>query len=226
MHPPLPNNISRWAKYNPYYNNQFRFRQRFNARFWPDSTYFFGKKFAFCAYSIMMKPLKFIMGFALISAIILAAFFGTKASFPHPYERPVQESGLDPHLVYSVIKAESSFREDAVSRSGAIGLMQLRPSTAEFICERTGIEYDRNKLTDAEYNIRLGCLYLRYLFEKFPVQDTALAAYNAGEGTVRGWLEDKKYSDDGATLKKIPYSETCDYVKKVKRARKCYEFFY
>lgn len=173
-----------------------------------------------------MKIFKILLAVTLCFVIGLALYFGVKTRFPQPYERTVKESGLDPYLVYAVIKAESGFDEDAISRSGAVGLMQLRPATAQFICERSGIEYEREKLSDGEYNIRLGCLYLKYLLEKFPVRETALAAYNAGEGTVSDWLSDASLSKDGLNLIRVPYPETRGYLKKIKNFRKIYEFYY
>ncbi len=148
------------------------------------------------------------------------------AGYRRPFRTAVEESGLSPALVYAVMKAESGFREDAVSRAGAVGLMQLLPATAEFICREKGMEFFPERLKEGEYNVRLGCLYLGYLSERFPQTETALAAYNAGEGTVARWLGDERYSADGEALKAIPYPETERYVQKVLRFRKNYLFFY
>ncbi len=164
-----------------------------------------------------------IIGLAALAAIV---YFSVRAAFPRPYAEIVEESGLRPSLVYSVMKAESNFNEEAVSPAGAIGVMQLKPSTAEYICERENIAYDASRLKDGAYNVALGCKYLAYLMERFPVQETAVAAYNAGEGTVSGWLRDPKYSADGETLTDIPYSETRGYVKKIAKFTKIYEFYY
>ncbi len=173
-----------------------------------------------------MKAWKISLAALLTALLAVGIFFGVKACFPVPYRDAVKESGLEPSLVYAVMKAESGFDEDAVSRSGAVGLMQLRPATARFICELTGVAFFEDKLTEGEYNLRLGCLYLKYLLQKFPVRETALAAYNAGEGTVGDWLTDPSCSKDGLTLTRIPYPETRGYLKKIKNFRKIYEFFY
>lgn len=142
------------------------------------------------------------------------------------YRRPCREvaeaSGLPPSLVYAVIKAESGFREDARSSAGAVGLMQLLPSTAEFVCRKEGKTFYPERLTEGSYNVELGCAYLRYLFGRFKEERAVLAAYNAGEGAVRDWL-----SQAGtAELREIPYPETARYVKKVEKFRKIYDFFY
>lgn len=158
----------------------------------------------------------------LVFVTILLCF---RAAYRRPYRSAVEKSGMPPELVYAIIKAESGFREDAVSSAGAVGLMQLRPSTAQFVCERAGIEFDAERLKEGEYNIDLGCRYLSYLFERFALE-AALAAYNAGEGTVREWLADSQYSSDGVTLARIPYSETAAYLKKVLHFKKMYKILY
>lgn len=156
----------------------------------------------------------------------VAAYFGIRSSYPRPYQDTVAESGLDPFLVYAVVRAESGFDERAVSSAGAVGLMQLKPSTARFVCDREGLAYDESFLTNGAYNLKLGCLYLGYLLKRFPVVETALAAYNAGEGRVQSWLNDPACSKDRRTLTHIPYPETAGYLKKIRKFRKIYEFFY
>ena len=174
---------------------------------------------------------KRIIKYALIGISVLVFLFGTiffiaRARFKRPYYEIVTESETETELVYSVMKAESGFCETAVSKAGAVGLMQLMPSTAKFICERENIPFDAVKLYEGEYNLRLGCKYLNYLLAKFEVTETAVAAYNAGEGTVERWLTDRSCSKDGKSLFYIPYQETREYVKKVCAFRKCYKFLY
>lgn len=163
--------------------------------------------------------------FFLIAGCVSASAI-VYARFPRPYRAAVVASGLDETLVYALIKAESGFDETAVSRVGATGLMQLMPATAQFICKKEGMEWDLSRLTDGAYNIKVGCAYLSYLLQRFEKEETALAAYNAGEGTVRDWLRDEALSPDGKTLTRIPYRETEDYVKKIKKYKKIYAFFY
>ena len=162
----------------------------------------------------------------LFAAVAVLPYIAARIAYPRPYRKPVAESGLPPALVYAVIKAESDFREDAVSKAGAAGLMQLMPATAEFICSREGLTFEKARLTEGEYNIMLGCKYVSYLLGGFPVAETALCAYNAGEGTVSEWLKDKEVSEDGETLCEIPYGETRAYVKKILKYRKFYEKLY
>ena len=163
----------------------------------------------------------------VIAVIFLASglYFGLRTNYPRKYAEVVEETGIEPFLAYSVMKAESDFREDIVSRAGAVGLMQIKPSTAEYICRREGIEFEMERLTEGEYNARLGCLYLKYLLGKFE-EGTAIAAYNAGEGVVSEWLKNPDFSSDGCVLDHIPYPETEQYVKKIEKFRKIYDFYY
>lgn len=122
--------------------------------------------------------------------------------------------GVDVDLIDAVMKAESNYRADAVSPKEAKGLMQLMDSTAEYVRKMLG-ETGSYDLFSPRDNIRYGTYYLKYLLEKFPVTETAIAAYNAGEGNVTSWLNNKDYSSDKRTLNVIPFSETENYVKKV-----------
>ncbi len=168
-----------------------------------------------------MKRLCFALA---VLIFFIAAVLAFLAAFPRPYKDIVEGSGLEPSLVYAVMKAESGFDEKAVSPAGAKGVMQLLPSTAAFVAELENIPFDEARLLEGEYNVRLGCAYLTYLLERFE-EETALAAYNAGEGTVRLWLQDPRYSSDGRTLEHIPYPETARYLKKISVFRKIYGFF-
>jgi len=106
---------------------------------------------------------------------------------------------VDPALLFSVMKQESAFNNHAVSRVGARGLMQLMPETAT----RFGV---RNVFNSAQ-NVEAGARYIRFLLDNFGGDvSLALAAYNAGEGTVR------KY---GKSIP--PYPETVKYVSRIRQ---------
>lgn len=138
-----------------------------------------------------------------------------------------REYGLDPLLVYSVIKVESKFNPYATSYKGAKGLMQITPSTGRYLAGILGDEYfSDNILYEKETNIKYGCFYLSKLINDFEGNlILALAAYNGGEGNVRKWLEnyeeEKKFSIDD-----IPFEETKSYVKKVQQNYGMYMFLY
>ena len=110
-------------------------------------------------------------------------------------ERHASELAVDPNLVTAVIKAESNFDEKAVSKKGAMGLMQLTAETAEL--------YRVDDPFDPCENIRAGSEHLKKLIDKYDDLELALAAYNAGDGRISYY---------GGIP---PFSETKNYVKKV-----------
>lgn len=158
------------------------------------------------------------------AALILLYAVYVPKKYAEPIERFAEMNGLENEFVFAVVRAESNFRADAVSPAGAVGLMQLMPSTARFIAEIS--KTDIADLAEAEENIETGCRYLKYLQDRFMNMETVLAAYNAGEGRVRVWLSDENYSTDGITLRYIPFEETRRYVQKVKKFYKCYKLLY
>lgn len=183
---------------------------------------------------------KFILIMNKISVLLFALFWGIVAFsgmfgwFERYYVYPLKHKeivcecadyySLDRALIFSVIKVESSFDNKAVSSAGAVGLMQITPRTAEYIAKLLKVtEYD---LLDEYTNVWFGCFYLKYLLAKFENVQTALCAYNAGEGNVLVWLNDKEYSLDGINLDVIPYGETKEYVQKINKSYKKYTILY
>ena len=171
-----------------------------------------------------MKPLYF---FAITSSILCAilsiGFVVFDAYyFSVKYKTEVleyaSEFNLEPSLVFAVIKTESSFNPNAVSKSGAIGLMQLMPKTAKWVAEKLSINnFETDLLYNPQMNIRLGCYYLRYLLDKFGVLETVFACYNAGEGTMASHINSNNEVAD------YPFIETANYVIKVKNYAKIYK---
>lgn len=139
-----------------------------------------------------------------------------------------EQYGVPENLIWAVIKTESGFDHYATSDAGAMGLMQLMPSTFEEITnQRLKEGLDPIRRLDPETNIKYGTYYLSYLFARYGNWDTALAAYNAGLGNVDSWLNDEGLGDASeGILKKIPFKETREYVKKVNRALDKYEELY
>jgi soluble lytic murein transglycosylase len=133
------------------------------------------------------------------------------------------EEEIDPYLVLSVIRQESSFNEEAVSRAGALGLMQIMPQTGRTLAHSLGMQrFERRSLFDPEVSIRLGSRFLGDQVRHFtagPAQDLGfelgLAAYNAGPHNARRWLKRIPYEDPDAFIERIPYHETRLYVKLV-----------
>lgn len=136
-----------------------------------------------------------------------------------------QEFGLEEAHIYAVILCESSFREQAVSSVGAMGLMQIMPETGRWIAGKLGEaeSFTEEKLFDPETNIRYGCWYLAYLSRLYDADlDTVSAAYHAGSGNVGKWLEDESCSADGRTIDTTPYPATNNYMEKVHSAYEIY----
>ena len=131
-------------------------------------------------------------------------------------EKYAKENNVDSLLIYAIIKAESNFDDEAVSSKGATGLMQLMTNTAEEIATNESLEYVSNEsLFDPETNIKLGVKYFSDLIAIFKNEAVALAAYNAGMGTVQGWIDKGTIKADGSDIENIPYNETNMYVRKI-----------
>lgn len=173
----------------------------------------------------------------LICLITLAAIFVGILRlgcfiYPKDYKLTVKKYAkmydVPDEIVFSVIKAESNYDENAVSAKGAVGLMQIRESTGKWAAEKLEREeFSKELLYDPVINIEIGCFYLSYLLDLYGGDiKNALAAYNAGPTNVDKWLKDKNYSKNGKNLDHIPYSETEEYVKKVMRNIKIYDFLY
>jgi soluble lytic murein transglycosylase len=144
--------------------------------------------------------------------------FIDRIRYPLHYQQIVRgharNYNLDPALVAAVIYQESKFRADAKSSSGAIGLMQLRPETAEGIAIRTGgTHFQVSDLYNPEINVRYGSWYLRHLLDKYGDEKDALAAYNAGQRNVDEWR---------AEGKDIQFPETRAYVDRVEHLKHVY----
>lgn len=177
----------------------------------------------------MKKLLRRLLTLALLVGIVylimeLPLFW--RPFYPLPYRDIIIEQAadnqLDPALVAAVIKVESNFRPEAVSRRGARGLMQLMPRTAEYVVERMGDAPAADleqRLFEPDFNIRLGTWYLAHLLRRYQ-QDMgkALAAYNAGPTKVDSWLAEGIWDGTLENLKQIPYGETRDYLDRVRQA--------
>ena len=162
--------------------------------------------------------------FSVIFLLIFGNFCFYGYVFPMKYQEQISQAcdtfDVDEAVVYSVINVESHFKKDVVSSKGAVGLMQILPSTAEQIKTELGYEdFDLKNPTD---NIFMGTYYISKLQKRFKNETTALASYNAGPTAVSNWLGDERYSQDGVSLKKIPYAETRNYVEKFKENYKYY----
>ena len=161
--------------------------------------------------------------FLVVCVIFFVAFLYFELFlFPIKFKTFVEATskryGLDDALVYAIIKDESDFDKNAKSSAGALGLMQIIPTTAKWIAEKKGDDFKDENLFDEKTNIEYGCFYLRYLFDKFGEVDIVICAYNAGETKVRDWIENEKLIEE-----KIEYEETRGYLGKVRRNYRIYK---
>jgi soluble lytic murein transglycosylase len=153
-----------------------------------------------------------------------------RAAFPLPYEIDLRSEAarnqVDPMLVAGLIRQESAFESKAMSHAGAVGLMQMEPTTALKVARQLRVRYARARLTDPGYNLQLGSRYLANLIESFGTREAALAAYNAGEDHVIQWTTGQNYLETAEFVESIPFTETREYVQIVIRNSDVYRMVY
>jgi len=143
-----------------------------------------------------------------------------RLAYPKPYvqevEEAAQEFGLDPLLLYAIMREESRYDPEAISHAYAQGLMQIIPSTRDYIAQQMKIEIDPTEIFDPGMNIRLGAWYLRELLDYFGEGlDYAVAGYNGGPGNVNKWKENPLIQEKADFFRWIGLSETREYLPKV-----------
>jgi soluble lytic murein transglycosylase len=140
--------------------------------------------------------------------------------YPRPYADAVAEAsalaGVPADWILGVMRQESLFRKDAVSRADAYGLMQMLPVTAAAVARRWHLPVPRNEtLFDPGVAVPLGAAYLRELLDRHAGQlALALAAYNAGPGPLARWLPATPMEAD-VWIENIPYGETRSYIEHI-----------
>ena len=185
-----------------------------------------------------LKNKKIFITLLIIVLIIVFLIFARnpilKIIYPRTYEEAVliysEKYNVDKNLILAVIKAESNFNENAISNRNAIGLMQLMEETAKDVANKNNIEIDneniKEELCDVYKNIEVGTAYIASLLQKYQNTEVALAAYNAGIGTVDNWIEKGIINKDGSNIENIPYKETNYYVRKILRDYTIYQELY
>ncbi|MFZ0994050.1 MAG: transglycosylase SLT domain-containing protein [Candidatus Sulfotelmatobacter sp.] len=155
-----------------------------------------------------------------------------EALFPKAYwsdlKRSSAANGLDPYLVASLIRQESEFNPNAVSRANAVGLMQLLPKTGKTVARQVKMRrYNSSQLYTPAVNLQLGTRYFRGMVDKFGGSfEYALAAYNAGSDRVEDWLSQGQYRDPQEFVESIPFTETREYVQAILRNASVYRQLY
>ncbi|GAB4274277.1 MAG: hypothetical protein Kow0029_14480 [Candidatus Rifleibacteriota bacterium] len=146
-----------------------------------------------------------------------------RAHYPEAYMNLVRaeakKNGIDPYWVLSIMREESHFNPKILSRSNAMGLMQILPSTGKWIAAKVGYhKFRKDHLWKPQINVKFGCWYLKYLYDMFNGDlYLASAAYNGGQGNITRKVENGPYArlDVLERLDKVPLPETRDYYKKV-----------
>lgn len=176
----------------------------------------------------------------IITILIIVVFLGIfknkilKIIYPKTYKEIVsvysEKYNVEENLVFALIKAESNFNSEAVSHRDAIGVMQIMEETAKDVANKNSIKIEneniKQELLKIDNNINIGTKYLSTLLEKYKNKEIAVAAYNAGIGTVDGWIQKGIIKSDGSDIENIPYKETNNYVRKILRNYKLYEELY
>lgn len=171
---------------------------------------------------LIMSLVIAVIGNALVDSIY-------KWVYPESYHNIVskyaKQYSVPEELVFAVIKVESDFDPNVVSHAGAMGLMQMLPSTYYWLATKLGDDNpNENFLFDPETNIRYCTYYLSYLYSRFGTWEKAIIAYNWGEGNFGEFLEEEGYTS--GDYDSIPVKETKNYIKKVMHHWKKYEEIY
>jgi soluble lytic murein transglycosylase len=152
------------------------------------------------------------------------------ASYAMPYQQSIRahaaQVGVDPMLTAGLIRQESAFTPDAHSNANAYGLMQLEPKTARILAQRNRVRYSSSLLVDPDFNIRIGTIYYAGLRKSYGTDESALAAYNAGETRVSQWTAGQSYREPAEFVDSIPFTETREYVELVSRNAEIYRKLY
>lgn len=166
--------------------------------------------------------------------LLLLAPWTVQMLFPLDFVPQIKEYSrqhdLDPYLVSAVIRVESGFRPHSRSTKDARGLMQIMPSTGQWVAGQMGLdEITADDLYDPTLNIMLGTWYLADLSRAFDGDVVLmLAAYNGGRGNVQRWLAEHRATTGQGEfdIEAIPFPETRAYVQRVLIMYRIYKIFY
>jgi soluble lytic murein transglycosylase len=143
-------------------------------------------------------------------------------SRPRAYAQLVEDAarrqGIDPNLLFAVMRVESIYNRRIISTAGAIGLMQIMPGTGRRIALRMGVDdFQVADLLDPERNVEFSAWYLASLLKRFDGSlPLAIASYNGGPHNVRLWMRESGPEVPlDAFLERIPFSQTHRYVRRV-----------
>ncbi|MGO4346024.1 lytic transglycosylase domain-containing protein [Paenibacillus sp. MCAF9] len=168
------------------------------------------------------KRVLLVLLLGLLMILFLKSDWLAEWMYPVHYKEDIRASasnyGVESHLVAAIIRSESNFQTGKESKKGALGLMQIMPDTAAWVVQKAGFQAvtDDMLMNRADVSIEVGAWYLRSLNQQFDQNKiAAIAAYNAGPGNVRKWLDSGTWDGTIESVKEIPFGETRHYVQRV-----------
>lgn len=165
---------------------------------------------------------------AIMATISVAAPWAGGVLYPWPYRQSFEQAArgqdMSPYLLAAVARVESRFDPQAVSHTGALGVMQVEPATGSQVGHWPVPAAD-SYLREPEPSVTIGARYLHLLEQQFGSLDAALAAYNGGSAAVESWIQTGVWRH-GRPLSQIPYPETRLFVQKVLRDMSIYAYLY
>lgn len=171
---------------------------------------------------LVRKRVLLLLLIGLIGVLFLNSNWLARMMYPIQFEEDISASasnyGVDPHLIAAIIRTETNYSTGQVSKKGALGLMQIMPDTADWIIKQADFSnVTRDMLQNRpDVSIEVGAWYLQSLHKQFNQNSIAvIAAYNAGPGNVRKWLDSGRWDGRLDTADQIPYGETRHYVQRV-----------
>jgi soluble lytic murein transglycosylase len=179
------------------------------------------------AHALIRTDLRALLRRTSETLALRAAALAYPLAFREQIAKAAQQARVPADLVQALMREESALDPGALSSAGALGLTQLMPATARDVAQRLRLRgYTSGQLNDPEVNIRLGASYLGQLYRKFHHPALALASYNAGPGTVAGWMKARGGLPLDAFVEEIPLDETRAYVKRCLRSFSAYQYLY
>lgn len=178
-------------------------------------------------YKKISRLLSLVIAFALVALLFYFSYgYFMSLAYPLKYKKIVRKATIahkvDKYLLLAIIREESRFKKNSVSKKGAVGLMQLMPKTANWISTRRGLPIEEKSLFEPAINIDQGSWYYSYLVKRYKYQDLALAAYNSGTSVLDRWLKENPQGK----LEQFIYPETRDFVQRVNKTQKIYRKLY
>ena len=184
---------------------------------------------------LFLRLVLVLLALAVAGTVLLSAFRDKIEQWEYPlhYQEYVEyyagKYGIDPMILYAVIRTESNFDPNVDSNADARGLMQITEVTFDWIKTKIAPTEDLtfDDLYDPETNIRFGTYFVCYCLKKYDNHlATAAAAYHNGLGAVDALLTETQYSTDGVTLEHYPYPQMRQYVKKITESYQRYSEIY